>query len=209
MYLKPEASSAAAAAAAPRRNEAAAAAVPRLNEAAAAAAYAYQQNEAAVAPEYGLKPIATGRKTAAPGKKPAAPQPAPAAAAATLTNENRLAALQAMVNEENAERQRVLNKIRQKKEKKAEKIALAKKKEANNKKAALKRKMIQNTQGSECPICIEELVISNNNSNLNNPHRVIKLKSCPHYFHKDCIENWCSDKNYCECPICRTEVDMP
>ncbi len=192
MYLIPEnatASAAAAAASAPRQREAAA----------AAASSAPRQRKAVAAPGYGQKPAVPGRKAIAE----------PAAAAATFTNENRFAALQAMVNEENAERQRVLNKIRQKKEKKAEKIALAKKKEANNKKAALKRKMIQNTQGSECPICLEELVISNNNSNLNNPNRVIQLKSCSHYFHKNCIEGWCRDKNICLCPICRTEVEMP
>ncbi|KAF9429441.1 putative E3 ubiquitin-protein ligase dtx2 [Entomortierella beljakovae] len=68
-------------------------------------------------------------------------------------------------------------------------------------------------EGAECPICQESLVVpghdransSAQGSDTLNPEKVVKLKSCRHCFHEDCISSWFSSKDsQLKCPMCNT-----
>lgn len=48
-----------------------------------------------------------------------------------------------------------------------------------------------------CAICREELVANEKLSEL----------PCRHYYHKDCISSWLSNRN--TCPLCRHDVELP
>tara|TARA_Y100001980_G_C14539984_1_gene317581 strand:- start:810 stop:1394 length:585 start_codon:yes stop_codon:yes gene_type:complete len=58
----------------------------------------------------------------------------------------------------------------------------------------LPKKIIQYVQNSPCPICLEAL-----------GKNWIKTP-CRHFFHKHCLETWCSRSIECACPICREKI---
>lgn len=49
----------------------------------------------------------------------------------------------------------------------------------------------------DCSICKESINVGDN---------IIKLNSCNHIFHKNCIEPWVFSSNRTNCPLCRTEI---
>ncbi|KAF9569215.1 putative E3 ubiquitin-protein ligase dtx2 [Mortierella alpina] len=59
---------------------------------------------------------------------------------------------------------------------------------------------------AECPICQEELVISPPGASPGGgvaPERVVKIKSCRHCFHEECISQWFqSAASQLKCPMC-------
>lgn len=58
----------------------------------------------------------------------------------------------------------------------------------------LPKKIIQYVQNSPCPICLEPL-----------GKNWIKTP-CRHFFHKHCLETWCSRSIECPCPVCREKL---
>uniref|UniRef100_A0A183C5I3 RING-type domain-containing protein n=1 Tax=Globodera pallida TaxID=36090 RepID=A0A183C5I3_GLOPA len=55
-----------------------------------------------------------------------------------------------------------------------------------------------NVVTSECPICLQPLLASED---------VEELSSCEHRFHRDCINTWLGHGNT-TCPMCRQQVDQ-
>ncbi|KAI8597756.1 hypothetical protein EDD21DRAFT_384610 [Dissophora ornata] len=65
------------------------------------------------------------------------------------------------------------------------------------------------TQTADCPICQEILEVDDPNSSTTttatSPEKVVKLKSCRHCFHDECIKQWFRSKDaQLKCPMCNT-----
>jgi len=63
-----------------------------------------------------------------------------------------------------------------------------------------------------CSVCLEELSEQGNlkrqNSSLQGGKTSVIVRTlCSHYFHEDCLANWC--KNHVDCPLCREPVGEP
>jgi hypothetical protein len=51
---------------------------------------------------------------------------------------------------------------------------------------------------SECPICLENV-----------DNRGYSTSKCNNFFHKECLERYCSEKGtYCACPMCRRKLNF-
>ncbi|KAG0260347.1 putative E3 ubiquitin-protein ligase dtx2 [Mortierella polycephala] len=62
---------------------------------------------------------------------------------------------------------------------------------------------------AECPICQDDLELPDpkihNSTHTAMPDKVVKLKSCRHCFHEDCIKEWFqSETAQLKCPMCNT-----
>ncbi|KAF9185830.1 putative E3 ubiquitin-protein ligase dtx2 [Haplosporangium sp. Z 767] len=62
---------------------------------------------------------------------------------------------------------------------------------------------------AECPICQDDLELPDpkihNSAHTAMPDKVVKLKSCRHCFHEDCIKEWFqSEAAQLKCPMCNT-----
>ncbi|KAG0198390.1 E3 ubiquitin-protein ligase dtx3l [Mortierella sp. GBA30] len=58
---------------------------------------------------------------------------------------------------------------------------------------------------AECPICQEDLELPEPGTNISapEPEKVVKLKSCRHCFHEECIKQWFqSSASQLKCPMC-------
>ena len=51
-------------------------------------------------------------------------------------------------------------------------------------------------EGSECPICLEEMKVGE--------EEFYEVKVCGHVFHSVCLLGWLENKR--SCPICRKEI---
>merc|ERR1740133_658422 len=65
-----------------------------------------------------------------------------------------------------------------------------------------------------CSVCLEDLSEQGNLKRANSTMSVgggqtsaIVRTPCSHYFHEDCLANWC--KNHLDCPLCREPVGDP
>jgi len=58
--------------------------------------------------------------------------------------------------------------------------------------------------GEDCSICIEKLLVNNEN-------KLLKINKCKHIFHLECIYPWFNEKytshNQVDCPLCRQSID--
>jgi len=51
----------------------------------------------------------------------------------------------------------------------------------------------------DCSICMDEIV--------NEDNEIILRAPCSHYFHEECLKQWC--KNHVDCPLCRQQIGEP
>ncbi|KAF9129893.1 putative E3 ubiquitin-protein ligase dtx2 [Mortierella sp. 14UC] len=59
------------------------------------------------------------------------------------------------------------------------------------------------SEKAECPICQDELVSTTSTTPGAEPEKVVKLKSCRHCFHKECIDEWFKSPDaQLKCPLC-------
>lgn len=63
-----------------------------------------------------------------------------------------------------------------------------------------KRLLAEDGQVMGCPICMSKLSGSEK-------HGVIVGTPCNHYFHQECLEEWC--QNHMSCPMCRQPIGKP